>query len=183
MKGRISNERCARCGGPCGQRVGAVNRAKKLGYAVYCGRRCSGMARRSDFRTKAEKRADKRAYDEQYRERNREALKAKKAAYYQRIGPTIREKEREQRARNMPHHVEYCRRPEYRAKKHEYDIQKAAREGYGDYGEAWRLLLELEAEIRRRVPDKYERLRARGYYERVNEKNRAKRAERKANRD
>ena len=47
----------------------------------------------------------------------------------------------------MPKHVEYCRRPEYKAWKHEYDIQKAAEE-FGEFGEAWRLLLDLEKEIR-----------------------------------
>ena len=64
----------------------------------------------------------------------------------------------------MPAHVEYCRGPEYRAKKSEYDRQYRAEE-YGEFAETYLLLLEVEKEIRSRATH-YERRVANGYYTR-----------------
>ena len=93
---------------------------------------------------------------------------AQKAEWYQRNRDP--EKERAYRQANMPRHLEYCRQPEYRAKKHEYDISKAKDE-YGEWGDAWRLLLDLEKEIRSQATA-YERRVANGYYTRNAQKRR-----------
>lgn len=147
--------------------VGRVNRAAKLLAPLYCGKDCASAARRIE-RTPEEKKALKAEYDREYRKRDPEALKAYKALYYQETRDP--ERERAIRKAKMPKHVEYCRRPEYKAWKHEYDIQKAAEE-FGEFGEAWRLLLDLEKEIRSQATA-YERRVANGYYTRNAQKRR-----------
>jgi len=47
----------------------------------------------------------------------------------------------------MPQHLEYCRRPEYRKWKAEYDRKYLARKQFGSFGEAAIVLNELIAEI------------------------------------
>lgn len=139
---------CAYCGMGAMKESGTVNRAIRLGAPLYCDRECAGKGRRV-FRTDSEKRAEKAAYDAEYRERNRAMLKAKKAAYY--ASHVDREKEREVRKKRMPQHVEYCRRPEYRKWKAQYDRKYLARKRYGDFGAAAIVLRDLEAEIASRA--------------------------------
>lgn len=154
---------CAHCGAKSRKAAGAVNRAAKIGAPLYCDRVCYGLAHRRDVpMTKAQLVERKRLYDAEYRARNRERLKAEKAGYYQRTRDP--ERERERRKANMPRHIEYCRRPEYRAYKARYDAELRASE-YGPFADAYRTLLELEKEIRARAT-KYERLKAKGYYTR-----------------
>ena len=76
----------------------------------------------------------------------------------------------EYRKIRMPKHVEYCRQPEYRAKKHDYD-KKRSEDEYGEFAEAWRLLQDLEKEIRSQATA-YERRVANGYYTRNAQKRR-----------
>lgn len=171
---------CPVCAEEFTRRVGDINRAVRLGLPIYCGRKCSGLARRSDTRTAEQKREDKARYDAEYRARNKDRIKAKAAAYYAKVGPTIRDKEKANRAKRMAAHVEYCRRPEYRQQKAIYDAEIRASE-YGPFAEAYRLLIELQKEIIQRCPDRYERLKARGYYERKNYERREKRNEQRRN--
>jgi len=165
---------CANCGATIEKVLGCVNRANKEGRRLFCNRTCSSATHKSDHRTPEQKKADKAAYDERYRQKQADILKAKKAAYYQKTRNP--EKEREKRKERMPLHVEYCRKPEYRKKKHSYDIQRQSAM-YGEFAEAHRLLVELEREIIKSTPDKYERLKQRGYFEVQNEKRKLKRAE------
>lgn len=162
---------CPHCGVTATKEVGAVNRARRLGYAVYCSRTCSGLARRLE-RSGDELRSLKAAYDVEYRARNLETIRQKKAARFQRTYDPS--KAREHRKARMPYHVEYCRRyyadPVKKQEKVEYDIRVRGAQ-YADYFEAWRLLIELEREIRTRLPDKYERAKARGYYDKFKERN------------
>lgn len=139
---------CAYCGKGALKESGGVNRAIRIGASLYCDRECSGKGRRI-FRTDSEKRAEKAAYDAEYRERNRAILKAKKAAYY--ASHADREKERAVRKKRMPQHVEYCRQPEYRKWKAQYDRKYLARKRYGDFGQAAIVLRVLEAEISSRA--------------------------------
>lgn len=140
--------RCAWCFAEALKEVGAVNRARAAGLWLYCDRACAGLARRQE-KTASEKVAAKAEYDRQYRAANRAKLKAKKAVYFQATydpkAAAIARKER------MPRHVEYCRRPEYRKWKAEYDRQYLARKGFGDFSEAAILLNVLETEIRSRA--------------------------------
>lgn len=160
---------CQQCAAQFEARAGNANRAAKTGAPLYCGRACAGLSRRLPMPKSAEqKKVEKAAYDREYRQRNPEVRKAERAAYYQRTRDP--EKERELRKTRAPQHVEYCRRPEYRAYKHEYDMKRNEAE-YQEWAEAWRLLLDLEKEIRSRATA-YERRVANGYYLRNAQKRR-----------
>ncbi|NIA72446.1 hypothetical protein HBA54_28055 [Pelagibius litoralis] len=135
---------CAFCGLPANKRAGDVNRSRKQGYAVYCGRKCAGIGRRQN-KSAEELKERKRLYDIQYRAKNAQRLKAEKAAYYQRTRDP--EKERAIRKAKMAQHVEYCRRPEYRAYKKQYDREYRARMKFGSFWESHMLLVDLETEV------------------------------------
>lgn len=122
----------------------AYNRAQRSGLAFYCGRKCAGAARRNN-KDRDAKIAEKAEYDRLYRLKNREVLRAKKAVYYAKNHD--REKEREIRKLRMPKHVEYCRRPEYKAYKKSYDRKYRAERLYGDFSESYLFLLEIENEV------------------------------------
>lgn len=138
---------CPQCGRDADKATRAVNRAAAQGARVYCGRKCAALGRRKN-RTKAERVEAKRLYDAEYRAKNLEMLKEKKRAYFQRTYDP--EKAREYRKKIMPRHVEYCRQPEYRQKKQQYDRQRNA-EVFGPFAEAWLVLRDLEREISSRM--------------------------------
>lgn len=155
---------CPQCEKWKAREAGAVNRARKIGAKLYCGRKCSMLAKRVDNPVTPRNpnwKEIKREYDRKYRERKGDERKSQKKAYYARIGPTIREKERETRKKRMPLHLEYCRRPEYKAKKHAYDIQRN-REEYGEYAECYDMLRILTQEINIKQPDRMQRYRESG---------------------
>ncbi len=150
---------CNYCGVVVRQSQGSINRAMRQGKPIYCDRVCAGMARRVD---PSEKKNAKRIYDAQRRIELASQISVEKAEYYRRTRDPA--KERERRQANMGRHVEYCRHPEYVAYKAEYDRERRAEE-YGEFGDAYLLLLDLEREIRSRATS-YERRVARGYYTR-----------------
>jgi hypothetical protein len=81
-------------------------------------------------------------------------LRIKKAAYFQKTYDPV--KAAIERKKRMPRHVEYCRSPEYRAKKREYDrARKLSR--FGEFSEAFEALEQLQKEIRKQMPDRFER--------------------------
>lgn len=147
--------RCAHCGKLADKAAGHVNRAQAAGLKLYCNRRCSGLGRRK-HKTKAQKREEKRLYDIEYRANNLETIKAKKRAHFQKTYD--RKAAAEYRKQRMHLHVEYCRRPEYRAWKREYDRKYRAKE-FGDFAEAYMLTLDINREIKGRTTNaqvKYE---------------------------
>ncbi len=150
---------CGYCGAVVQQSQGSINRAIRQGKPLYCDRTCAGKARRVAL---SEKKKAKSAYDAQRRIELAAQISAQKAEHYRRTRNPARERERRQA--NMGRHVEYCRQPDYVAYKAEYDRERRAEE-YGDFGDAYLLLLDLEREIRSRASS-YERRRARGYYTR-----------------
>jgi hypothetical protein len=95
----------------------------------------------------------KAEYDREYRRKNRALLKAKKAAYFQRTYDPV--KAAKERKKKMSQHIEYCRQPWYKAYKREYDKQRRAGK-FGDFKEAYALLLLLKKEIKRQQPDRFE---------------------------
>ena len=105
----------------------------------------------------AQKKKEKAAYDREYRAKNRALLKAKKAAYFQRTYDPV--KAAEERKKKMPQHIEYCRRPEYKAKKKLYDHNRMRGRYDGEWLEVALLLYELQKEIRRQEPDRENRYR------------------------
>lgn len=151
---------CAYCGSEVKQSQGSIRRAIREGRPLYCNRVCFGLARRVPLNQKKE---SKRIYDALRRVDKAAEIRAKKKAYYQRTRDPTEEHKR--RRANMGRHVEYCRQPEYRAYKSDYDRQHRAKQ-YGEFAEAYLLLLDLEREIRSRAT-RYERLKARGYYTRA----------------
>lgn len=139
---------CAHCGKVADKATGHVNRARERGLNLYCGRRCSGLGRRQG-KTKAERVAEKAAYDAAYRAKNREMLKAKKQEHHKRTyDPAAAAVVRKAR---MPLHVEYCRRPEYRAWKKGYDRKYRAKKFYGPFDEAFLLTMDITTEIKGRT--------------------------------
>lgn len=143
---------CAQCGSEAMKEAGGVNRSLGKGARVFCSRECVHEARRL-HRSLDESKAIKAAYDREYRDRA--SVRAKKrAAYHNAVAADpvgMRAKEREIRNQNMARHVEYCRRPEYRAKKHEYDIRRGANQRYGPFADAFLVLRDLEAQIASRA--------------------------------
>jgi hypothetical protein len=139
--------KCAHCGKRPWKPVQAINRAERAGAPLYCNRTCAGLARRNG-KTKAQRREEKRLYDMNNRATN----------------PTLKARRHEQHLRNydpvaaavvrkarMPQHLEYCRRPEYRAWKSAYDKRHLAEKQYGPAAEAAMVLRDLEREIRSRM--------------------------------
>lgn len=100
---------------------------------------------------------DKKAkaeYDRKYRKRNKERIKANHAAYFQRTYDP--KKAAIKRKKTMPRHVEYCRQPEYKKKKKKYDRER--REAvFGEFKDAYAVLLALKKEIKKQMPDRFER--------------------------
>ncbi len=96
----------------------------------------------------------KAEYDRKYRKKNRARIKARQAAYFQSTYDPV--KAAKERQKKMPEHVEYCRRPEYKTWKKKYDRQHRLSK-YGEFAEAYALLLALEKEIREQMPDRFER--------------------------
>lgn len=137
---------CQQCGISFGLKVGRLNRALKIGAPLYCGKECAGKARRlKNPPTDAERRAAKAAYDKQYLLRDVETLKRKKAEYFQRTyDPKKAAIKRKERA---SFHAEYCRTPEYRKWKHEYDLKHRAKKDFGEFAEVALLLRDIDIEI------------------------------------
>ena len=142
--------RCGACGKVNFHPANYVNRAEKSGNALYCDRACAGLGRRApNPPTDEERREAKAEYDRRYRTRDPEKRKADKAAYYQRTRDPA--KERAARKLIMPRHVEYCRRPEYRARKSQYDKRYLAQKQFGPFAESALLLRDLECAVLERA--------------------------------
>jgi hypothetical protein len=138
---------CTFCGKQSARRAADVNRAAMIGAPLFCNSTCFGLSRRQ-YKSAEQRKAEKALYDRRYRSENIERITANKAAYFRRTyDPSAAAIERKKRA---PQHAEYCRRPEYRAWKAEYDAKRRA-EVYGEYAESYRLILTLERECLSRM--------------------------------
>lgn len=114
---------------------------------MFCGRRCSGIGRRK-HKSKAQQREEKREYDADYRAKNLALITAKKRAYHERTyDPAKARIERKKRAQA---HAEYCRRPEYRRWKSDYDRRHRAKK-FGPFADAYRLTIDLNREVKQRM--------------------------------
>ncbi len=139
---------CAQCGEDAFLATGWVNRSRKKGDNLYCGRRCSGLGRRNN-RTAAENKSIKREYDKKYRADNLARLKEQKQAHHQRTYNPVQAAA--ERKKNMKRHLQYCRQPAYRAYKKSYDQKYLAKKNFGDFYEAALILAGIESEISSRV--------------------------------
>jgi hypothetical protein len=151
---------CAMCGAVLHKKTREINRAKKNGLNLYCNRTCSGLARRlKNPKSEQERKEEKRLYDARYRKDKSGEIKAKKQEYFKRTYDPV--KAAEERKKRMPKHVEYCRRPDYRMWKREYDKRYRANKFFGDYAEAALLLQDIEREISQQA-SRYEIYRVNG---------------------
>jgi hypothetical protein len=157
---------CAYCGREADKPTGAVNRSRAIGAPLYCNKRCAGLGRRK-HKTKAQKVAEKRLYDMEYRRINADRMKANHRAYHLRTYDPV--KAAVERKKRMPRHVEYCRRPTYKAWKREYDRRHRAKE-YGPFAEVHMLLVDLQHEIASRMSGHDRRLANETYNKRLRRK-------------
>lgn len=134
---------CPYCREKADKSSGHVTRSIKLGRLIYCNRICAGLGRRSNL-TIDEKKQLKSEYDRKYRELNQELLKPKKSEYHKKTYDPI--KAAIIRKEHMPKHVEYCRQPEYRKKKKDYDKIRVAKLHYGEFWESHLLITEIQKE-------------------------------------
>lgn len=135
---------CPQCGFGVFVENRAINRARKAGMTVYCGRACSGLGRRKG-KTVAQKKAEKSTYDAQRRIDLATRLKAEKAAYHRRTYDPV--KAAIERKARMPRHVEYCRQPAYREYKRQYDRSYRAKKDFGPFWEAAMLVEDLNKAV------------------------------------
>lgn len=162
--------KCAHCEKRSDKPQSAVGRARRDGAPLYCNRTCAGLGRRT-HKTKAQKIEEKRQYDAQRRVLLADRLKAEKQAYHKRTYDPA--KAAVERAKNMARHVEYCRQPAYKAKKHEYDKRRYAQK-FGAFAECVGVLQELKAVIASRM-SKYDIYMANGRYDKYAERRRERR--------
>lgn len=148
---------CPQCGGLFRAKPSRANRATKIAAPLYCGRICAGLARRLKNPPSTEqRRAAKSAYDAKRRNGpQRTQILAKKRDHYYANHDRITAEQAVYRAAHMDRHVEYCRQPEYRIKKSEYDRNRRAEIQFGDFSEAALLLADIDREISDRA-SKYE---------------------------
>lgn len=140
--------KCARCKKTAERERCHLNRQRKIGAPIYCGKRCFGLTRRLG-KTKAQKKEEKRIYDMKFRAKNLERLKKEKAAYYQRTHDPV--KEAKIRKKRMHLHVKYCQQPEYRAWKKKYDRAYLCKQRFGPFWEAASILIDLDKEVESRI--------------------------------
>jgi hypothetical protein len=172
---QLSNFKCDYCGKPGFKKLGDLNRAlKSRSGKVYCNQKCFGLDKRTDLSTKEQK-EKKRLYDIEYRKKNSSKIKKRKAEYFQKTYDP--EKAAIERKKRMPYHVEYCRQPEYKAKKHEYDIPHRYKKIYGEFWECMMLVRDIHREVIKLVPDKYERLKMRGLLKRIRDRKQLRKLE------
>lgn len=151
---------CPQCSAEFAVKTERLNRALKIGAPLYCGRKCAGLARRLKAPpTDAERKEAKRLYDARRRVEKAEEIKAKKCEYFKRTYDPVTAAEK--RKEKMPQHIEYCRRPEYKDWKRDYDSRHLAKKKFGEFAEAALLLQNIEREIEERAT-RYEIYRANG---------------------
>ncbi len=164
---------CDACGGKFKRRAAEVRHRRRTGLTAhdYCTRECAHTGRRVG-RTREDKRQRKAAYDRQRRNgEKREAILAEKRAHHAATyTPAKGRAFRERRKAQGWDHSAYCRDyfaadPARKAGKVAYDLERRAAR-YGEFGEAWKVLVALKRETCAMLPGKYERAIARGYYER-----------------
>lgn len=123
------------------------NKAQSIGAPLYCGKFCAGWARRKPKLPEAERRAAKAEYDRARRARLLDQIKAQKRAHYYANHERILAAERAKRPQKRIYHAEYCRQPEYAAKKAQYDKELRAKKAFGPFADAFLALQNLESEI------------------------------------
>ena len=126
---------CAYCGKPAEKLTGEINRARKAGLLLYCGRTCSGFGRRMG-KTTDQKRAEKAEYDRVRRAELADRIRAEKRAAYYRDHAKRLQKMAELRAH--PAH-----RAKMKAYQHAWIRCPAVKEAKKRYDRRWRAVREF----------------------------------------
>ncbi len=134
--------KCHYCGKEVNKHAGHVNRAKEMGNNVYCGRKCAGLGRRCNS-SEVEEKTIKYFYDAFIRLADEERFKKQRQEYFIRDYAENPEKYKAIRKKRQPKHNEYCRRPEYKKWKKNYDQTHRAKKKYGKYFESFIALQQL----------------------------------------
>jgi hypothetical protein len=154
--------KCAHCGVEFHAKQNYVNRAQREGRRMFCSRVCFGLDRRLvNPPTEAERKEAKRLYDAARRAERHAEICAKKRDHYYANRDRILAEQTAYRKAHMQRHVEYCRQPEYKAWKSEYDRQYRAHRDYGEFADAFLLLTNIEREVDSRAT-RYEIYQANG---------------------
>lgn len=140
---------CQYCGEEIFKEKGAITRAIKKGYGLFCDQTCSGLSRRLN-RSDKQKKEKKRLYDIQYRLKNKELIQGKKKAYFKKIYTENPEKFKAIRRKRQQKHNEYCRQPKYVEYKKKYDRDRRCKIKYGKFWEAASILIDLNNELDKR---------------------------------
>lgn len=149
---------CATCGETASRHSGEVNRSVRRGWPLYCSRECFQVTQRTSAQEKAEYRKEygkkyraehptPNSYWAQWYAKNREKSLAEAKAWYEQNKSTVADRGHRWRAATK----------------------------FGPFAEAYLVFLDLSAELRRLMPDHYERFKARGHYDRQNERRKARR--------
>lgn len=133
---------CPQCNKKVQKKTGSVNRAIKIKAPIYCGKKCSGLARRKN-RTVEEKKKIKSEYDKIYRKKNANKIKERNRLYDS--SPLGRAMQKRNREKFKQYHLEYCRTPEYRKYKRDYDHKHHLKNKYGEFWEAASILVKLNS--------------------------------------
>jgi hypothetical protein len=130
--------------------IGSRKRSIRLGLPIYCNKKCTGLAIRTN-ETEEEKKLYKQWYDLFIRVSRTEDeywLKYLQTAFSFAFDYAANpEKYKRIRQGKKESHNEYCRQPEYKKKKKAYDEVHRAKKFYGEYWEAAIALKTLENEI------------------------------------
>lgn len=145
--------KCQHCGKKFEIMTGHYNRAMSLGYGVYCSRKHSELAKRVN-RSKKESKELKRSYDLEYRQKMADKIKKAKAEYFKKDYAANPKKYKKWRKERQEEHNEYCRHPEYRKWKKEYDRTYRAKKHYGPMADIFLVWLDLRNEIDNRFAKK-----------------------------
>ena len=132
---------CCNCGVVFEKQTGDYNKAKRKCKKLFCSQLCFGKSRQISVE---QKKLSKREYDKNNRIINKDKIKLAKALYHKKTYD--KEKEAVKRKTNMQRHINYCRRPEYKKWKSEYDIKHRAKKNYGEYWESFLLVTKIEKE-------------------------------------
>lgn len=139
---------CPICSKEVSKRNADIVRANKEGLKLFCGKACFGISRRrKEIKTPEQLKKEKAEYDRLYRKNNSKMLKKKKKAYYEENKSIILPKHKAYRDIHMQRHVEYCRRPEYKVYKKQFDHKYRLEKKYGEYWEAASILVQLKKEL------------------------------------
>lgn len=174
--GRQIKVKCDYCGKSVKKYVGHVNRAKKLGAKLFCGKKCFGLNRRTN-ETAEEKKLIKYLYDTLLIYGDGEGKRLSSKIWFRKDYDSNPKKYKKRREKKQEYHNEYCRQPGYKKKKKRYDQQYRAKKSYGIYWESLVALLALQEVVNNRAAKRDQKIYNKSQKRKRNAKQNIKRKE------